>query len=148
MFVRDYVQVEVSLPEVVRELERGAEWLPNAARRAYEDAARLGSEVGRVGNGASADSEPGLVVGAARERAGSVVVALHWAGTGTPFAALEGDLAFSPIGDSRTDVALDASYRSPGAEDADLVQHLVEAAVRSLLLAISERLVGHRAEHA
>lgn len=145
MFIYDFVAVPLGFADASQALLTEDHHLRLAAERAYESAAALASNAGVTGRGASGPAR--LAVGLARHRDDTLVVPIHWAGTGAVgvFAALEGDLLLAPFGPNRSHLSLSAlSHDDPGLpgsrRDARVVQRATEAGVRTFLVAVGAAL--------
>lgn len=149
MFVRDFVHVARPFQSVAPRFLRDPDWLRPIVDNAIGEAAA----VSRALEGAYAvvPHESELVIGdtgpapdiqldrgAVRSRARGLVVPIAWSHMVEVawFPPLAGDLEITPIGLSRSELVLSASYQSPGPH----VHRVVETGVRAFLQRLAAAL--------
>jgi hypothetical protein len=144
MFVRDFIEIHQPFEAIAPRLVRDAAWLDPIAHDALEEAiAVIGAlhpdEAVRLG-------VPPLTVqcvrGAVRLRADALVMPLRWDTNLPAFwpPSLDGDLEVVPLGETRTQVALNANT-CPSPRDRDAItRRVVETSLRSFLRQLAANL--------
>lgn len=148
MFVRDFIHVARPFQTVAPRFLGDSGWLLPIVDEAVDEAARfsraLGGSPEEAGDAiAHATPTPDVHLdrGAARSRARGLVIPISWSNVVEHawFPPISGDLEIAPIGLSRSELVLSASYQSPEALDAPPGQPLVEPS--STHLAVVQRVV-------
>lgn len=127
MFVRDFIHVERPFQRVAPQFLRDPRWLHPIVDEAVGEAARVSHALAGSTDGIDAvtnadirlDTTPAgvrLERGAVRSRAHGLVVPISWSHVVDPtwFPPISGDLEIAPIGLSRTELVLTASYQAAG----------------------------------
>ena len=137
MFVRDFIHVAQPFQTIAPRFLCDPGWLRPIVDKAVDEAARVSralagspEEVGDAIAHTATAPEVQLDRGAVRSRARGLVVPITWSNVMEHiwFPPISGDLEIAPIGPSRSELVLSASYQSPKALDPPREQALVEPA--------------------
>ena len=148
MFIRYYVEMAHSMPELERALlQAPSSWLPNLAESADERGQRLLIEVGFPLDGHRIAKRVSMIMGEPVRSPSRTWMPISWRATGPSglFPILEGDLEIAGLGPACTQLAFSARYRPPlgligRTVDRTLLSRVAEASVKDFVDRIAERL--------
>ena len=148
MFLRYFVVIARPIEEIETDLAIGAQtWMPALARESNGHGQRLLSELGfEVGKRRMARTIE-VELGALRPMSGVTLLPIRWkaASHAGLFPALDGQLEIAPIGTTKTQLGLSASYESPFGllgkiADRALMHRVAEITVKDFLERIGAKL--------
>ena len=148
MFIRYYVELAHTMPDLERELVRApSSWLPNLAESADQRGQRLLTEVGFPMDGHRIVKRVAIAMGEPVRSSARTWIPISWEATGPSglFPVLDGDLELAALGAERTQLAFSARYRPPlgligRTVDRALLSRVAEATIKDFVDRIAERL--------
>jgi len=148
MLLRYFVVVARPIDEIEAELVTGAQqWMPGLAWKSNGQGQRLLTELGFEIGTRRVAREIEVELGALRPMNGVTLLPIRWkaASQAGLFPALDGQLELAPIGKTRTQLGLSASYEAPFGvfgkiADRALMHRIAEITVKDFLDRIGDRL--------
>jgi hypothetical protein len=147
VFLREAVEIEMSVDEVVAHLCRDGSVLLPLADAATDDGEAQLLRVGPTVAGRSIGVPVEVRLGPRWTRGGAVAVPIRWesAVLGGLFPVLDGTLVFSRLGEDSTRLELEASYRPPldafgELLDRALLHRVAESTIRSFLRRMADTI--------
>ena len=148
MLLRYFVVVARPIEEIEADLATGAkQWMPALAWKSNGQGQRLLSELGFEIGKRRVAREIEVELGALRPITGVTLLPIRWkaASQAGLFPALDGQLEIAPVGKTRTQVGLSASYEPPlgvlgKVADRALMHRIAEITIKDFLDRIADRL--------
>jgi hypothetical protein len=150
MFVRSFVELNASYPEVDAALTRDChEWLPRLATTAGDGGERRLAAVG-FGNAVRVERPVLVTVGRPIRMAFKTLVPISWRPSSAEalLPGMEAEIEVAPMGEDHTQLAMTASYTPPfgligRVADRALLHRVAEATIKDFLDRVASR-VGER----